>query len=41
MNKPCGEKPGSWDRMQRIMLGLVTLANEAAKLIDALRSIIR
>jgi hypothetical protein len=40
MDKPHG-KPSWWDRVQRVMLALVALSGEAAKLADALRSIVR
>ncbi len=34
-------KPGWWNRTQQVMLALVALSGEAAKLADALRQIIR
>jgi hypothetical protein len=41
MNEPRNTKPGWWGRTQQVMLALVALSGEAAKLADALRQIIR
>jgi hypothetical protein len=41
MDDPHGKRPGWWDRVQRVMLALVALSGEAAKVVAALRSIVR
>jgi hypothetical protein len=39
--KPHGNKPSWWDRVQRVMLALVAFSDEAAKVAAALRQIFR
>jgi hypothetical protein len=41
MDEPDDARPGWWNRLQSAMLRLVALADEAAKIADALRRIIR
>jgi hypothetical protein len=41
MSEPRNTKPDWWSRTQQVMLALVALSGEAAKLADALRQIIR
>lgn len=41
MDKPPGNRPGRWDRIQQVMLALVALSGDAAKMAAALRSIFR
>jgi hypothetical protein len=36
-----GKKPGWWSRVQQVMVALVTLSGEAAKVADAVRRILR
>ena len=39
MDERPGDKPGWLDRVQRVMVGLVAISGEAAKVAAALRSI--